>query len=193
MPRKSKITAVPIEPLTVDQGGEENVGAKTDAEQMTDVLKEVNVETQPEAPSEPVQIKAKPKRAATKKSSAKEVPFVDPEVTAESNFNEVVAEVTLPKEEVKVEAKTDAKVDCPDCGKKMSAKTLKYSHAPNCAAKKQKTTEVPVDTPRDDNAVRDVREEMIEYEVQRRMNGRRSERAARREEMVSKLIQNAFP
>ena len=32
----------------------------------------------------------------------------------------------------------DTKVACPDCGKQMSAKTLKYSHGPNCSSKKQK-------------------------------------------------------
>ena len=42
----------------------------------------------------------------------------------------VVQEEAIPK--------VDTKVACPDCGKQMSAKTLKYSHGPNCLAKKQK-------------------------------------------------------
>jgi hypothetical protein len=155
---------------------------KTDAEQMTDVIKEASAVEQPVATPEPAKAKAKPKRATAKKTVASE-----PEVTTEANLNEVTTDVTLPKE---AEAKTDAKVDCPDCGKKMSAKTLKYSHAPNCVAKKQKTADAPVK--RDESPVRNISEEMIEHEVQRRMNGRRSERIARREEMVTKLIQNAF-
>ncbi len=80
-------------------------------------------------------------------------PEPEPEVQAE-----------LPVEEVKV----DAKVECPDCGKMMSQKTLRYSHGPNCVAKKQ------------------------EKQVQRRLYGRREERATRREAMVAKLVQNAF-
>jgi hypothetical protein len=68
----------------------------------------------------------------------------------------------------------------------MSAKTLKYSHAPNCTAKKQ--AEVANTT--DDRY--DVTEAMIEQEVQKRLGNKRVERATRREEMVSKLIQDAF-
>ena len=184
MLRKNKITAVPIEPTSAEeaQSGEVTSDVKTDAEQMTDAIKEASVDEQPVATAEPAKAKAKPKRVTVKKIVASE-----PEVTTEANLNEVTAEVTLPKE---AEAKTDAKVDCPDCGKKMSAKTLKYSHAPNCVAKKQKTTDEPVN--REESPVRNITEEMIEHEVQRRMKSRRSERAARREDMTSKSIQNAF-
>ena len=188
MPRKSKITAVLIEPESVNQRVEESGDVKTDAEQMTDVLKEFSVEEQTAAAPEPAKAIAKPKRITIKKVAAVAMPIVEPVAAVEPSIDEIRATVTLPKED----AKSDVKVDCPDCGKKMSAKTLKYSHAPNCVAKKQKTAEAPTCTPRDDNATRDVSEEMIEHEVQRRMNGRRSECAARREEMVSKLIQNAF-
>jgi uncharacterized Zn finger protein (UPF0148 family) len=89
-------------------------------------------------------------------------------------------------------AKKDAKVSCPDCGKQMSAKTLKYSHVPNCTAKKQTVTppEEARKSFRDERGM--VQEDMIEYEVQQRLTNRRAERAERRQEMVNKLMQNAF-
>ena len=103
--------------------------------------------------------------------------FVEPEVEVEASLDEVVAEVTLP-----VEPKVESKVECPDCGKQMSAKTLRYSHGPNCPAKKQKGGEV------DPNVI----EEVIENEVQKRLHNSRAQRAIRRQEMVEKLMQNAF-
>ena len=81
------------------------------------------------------------------------------------------------------------KVACPDCGKQMSAKTLKYSHGPNCSSKKQKQG--------DEEGVKElieksVFEEVVEHEVQKRLHNTRACRAVRRAEMVEKLIQNAF-
>ena len=46
-------------------------------------------------------------------------------------------DVVSPKGEPEVEHK----VACPDCGKQVSAKTLKYSHGPNCVVKKQKQSQ----------------------------------------------------
>ena len=73
----------------------------------------------------------------------------------------------------------------------MSAKTLKYSHVPNCPAKKQNDAQIlpPVSHARQrDSAFEDV----IENEVQKRLQNKRTERAARREEMVQNLMKNAF-
>ena len=99
-----------------------------------------------------------------------------------------VAEQEVAEQEV-VESKVDAKVACPDCGKQMSAKTLKYSHGPNCSSKKQKQG--------DEEGVKElieksVFEEVVEHEVQKRLHNTRACRAVRRAEMVEKLIQNAF-
>ena len=81
--------------------------------------------------------------------------------------------------------KVESKVACPDCGKQMSAKTLRYSHGPNSTAKKQKPS------PRENKFKRLA--EVIENEVQTRLNNSRALHAARRQEMVEKkLIQNAF-
>ena len=52
---------------------------------------------------------------------------------------EVEEETTHPKPEVQTpvsNVKTVELVECPDCHKKMTKKTLKYSHAKNCVAKK---------------------------------------------------------
>ena len=163
MPRKAKITAVPIDAQPdqtleqVDQGE-----PKTEAEQMTDVINEVNV-------------------SESTMSNEDEAPAVQ-------------AEVVTPKQEPEQKGQ-DPKVACPDCGKKMAAKTLKYSHGPNCVINKQKQSQ-------DDNAIQ-VAEEVCLPEglgesranalLQHHMQTRaRAERATRREAMVANLMKNAF-
>ena len=161
MPRKAKITAVPVEQeqegvfthMVADQREQ-----KTDAEQMTDIINEVNTAPQSDAPSlnaEEVVVEESlpdggqiPEDAdgakgpkAKAKARAKRAPSRGPSVRLKHNVIEPEPEpepevqAELPVEEVKV----DAKVECPDCGKMMSQKTLRYSHGPNCVAKKQKT------------------------------------------------------
>ena len=185
MPRKARITAVPVEQeqqgvfahMVADQREQ-----KTDAEQMTDIINEVNTAPQSDVPQlnaeEEVTEKPKPK------ARAKRAPSRGPSVRLKHNVIETEPEpevqAELPVEEVKV----DAKVECPDCGKMMSQKTLRYSHGPNCVAKKQKTMT-------EDNT-QSVSDNWVEHEVQRRLYGRREERATRREAMVAKLVQNAF-
>ena len=190
MLRKSKITAVPLDKPEQEEGlarawtQEAETDAKTDAEQMTEIIQEVKEVAEPAPVEEPVKEKAKkatPKAKAKAKAKAEEPP-------AEVKVEEPVAEV---KEEAKTEPKSEAKVACPDCGKQMSAKTLKYSHVPNCTAKKQKNAE---NEPEEGNADHNyhISAEIIENEVQRRLSCKRAERAARREEMVNRLMQNAF-
>ena len=181
MPRKPKITAVPVE-APVEEGLAKAWGdeVKTDAQEMTELVNEIKVDDEPavtdEVESTPV---AKPK-ARAKRAPKKPVevePVVEPEPVEEP-------------QQVEQEpddgnwTKVESKVACPDCGKQMSAKTLKYSHGPNCPAKKQKQS------PREFSP--SVIEEVIENEVQKRLNNSRALRAARRQEMVQKLIQNAF-
>ena len=166
MPRKAKITAVPIDAQPdqtleqVDQGE-----PKTEAEQMTDVINEVNV-------------------SESTMSSEDEAPAVQ-------------AEVVTPKQEPEQKGQ-DPKVACPDCGKKMAAKTLKYSHGPNCVINKQKQSQ-------DDEEYAKVSQEvgpldsggrgesganaLLQHHVQTRA---RAERATRREAMVANLMKNAF-
>jgi ssDNA-binding Zn-finger/Zn-ribbon topoisomerase 1 len=195
MPRKARITAVPVE--QEQQGvSEDPVEQKTDAEQMTDIINEVNTTSQSDAPpsnaEEEVAEESLPDGGQTKgpkpkpKARAKRAPSRGPSVRLKHNVIEPEPEpepevqAELPVEEVKV----DAKVECPDCGKMMSQKTLRYSHGPNCVAKKQKTMT-------EDN-LQSASDDWVEHEVQRRLYGRREERATRREAMVAKLVQNAF-
>ena len=170
MPRKAKVQAVPVEQGEASQpeglivAGEEEV--KTEAEQLTDVINEVKAEVEEAVVPvvEPV-VEPKPKAKPKAKAKAKAVPL--PEVTPPP----VVEEAAPVIDEV-------AKASCPDCGKQMSAKTLKYSH--KCTTAKV----VPVVTSRI--------VEIVEDEVEKRFYNRRAERAARREAVVEKLMLSAF-
>jgi uncharacterized Zn-finger protein len=108
----------------------------------------------------------------------------------------------------------ESKVKCPDCGKQMSAKTLKYSHVPNCVKKKEKqnkeTEEIKSMTHVAKNLVQEIGgpncadtlnafgmlsalNSMSDKDVHRMiLQGKRAERATRREAMVQNLIKNAF-
>ena len=194
MPRKAKITAVPVDQGEQQGASEDPVEQKTDAEQMTDIINEVNTTPQSDVPqlNAEEEVAEKPKPKARAKRSPSRGPSVrlkhnviepepEPVLTLQvSDQREPEVPAELPVEEVKV----DAKVECPDCGKMMSQKTLRYSHGPNCVAKKQKTTT-------EDN-LQSASDDWVEHEVQRRLQGRREERATRREAMVAKLVQNAF-
>ena len=135
MPRKPKVTAVPVEQEPLSEGSTE---PKTDAEQMTDIINEVSVTEpillteceQPNALTAPVAPKAKAKRAPSCSPSVRKPKVIEPDVVVTPSLDEVQAEVT--------EAKAEAKVERPDCGKLMSQKTLRHSHGPNCVVKEQK-------------------------------------------------------
>jgi hypothetical protein len=144
---------------------------KTDAEQMTEILQEVKEEPKVAVSDAVVEVKPKAKRAS--RAKPKEEPVLE-EPKEE------------PKEEVKEEVKIDDKVACPDCGKQMSAKTLKYSHVANCTSKKQNTKRVITQGDDDKEA---ITEAMIEHHIRTRS---RAERATRREAMMNKLVQTAF-
>ncbi len=119
------------------------------------------------------------RRQATSRSPRVRKPKVsEPEVVVTDFLDEAQAEVVLPVEE----AKAEAKVKGPVCCKMMSQK---ISHGPNCVVKKQEqATREP--------EVQNVANDVIEYEVQLGLYGKREERAARREAMVAKFVQNAF-
>jgi hypothetical protein len=70
----------------------------------------------------------------------------------------------------------------------MAAKTLKYSHGPNCSSKKQKKGDDEVAREQIHKSV----EEVIEHEIQKRLHNTSACRAVRRQEMVEKLMQHAF-
>ena len=121
-------------------------------------------------------VEPKPKRAPRARApSRKKVKELDAEVVAvEPTLEETTVEVTVP-EEKQAPAVVKEKVACPDCGKQMSAKTLKYSHAPNCTVKQIH-----------------VKEEMLESLLEQRLSSVKQERLARKQAMVEKLISGAF-
>ena len=197
MARKAKIAAVPIDQEEEIAPQVDDDEVKNDAQHMTDIINEVNtpvlthsVEDQIETPAAPslagmqpvVETKAKAKRA----SKAKPAVVVEPEVEVTASLDEVEAVVTLP---LPGELKVDTKVACPDCGKQMSAKTLKYSHGPNCSSKKQKQWDEEESTKTD--IVRNPLTEAI-LDNWKETRCTRLARAVRRQEMVDRLIQNAF-
>ena len=95
-----------------------DVEVKTEAEQLTEVINEVKADA--EEVVEPVvkpvveTLDVKPKAKPKAKAKAKAEP--QPEVTPPPVVEAAPARVE------------DTKAACPDCGKQMSAKTLKYSH-----------------------------------------------------------------
>ena len=184
MPRKAQSVAVlvdePVEETVEQVAAPED---KTDAEEMTNVIQEIK--TVDEAVAEPV-AEPKPKRAPRGRApTRKKVTEPEPEVVAvEPTVEETTVEVAVPEEKPAPVVKD--RVACPDCGKEMSAKTLKYSHAPNCTVKKKQSDEQPAA----------VSEELIEELVQKRWdnvtNNLRQERLARKQARMEQLISGAF-
>ena len=198
MGRKAKITAIPInkEEDVSQQVHDDEV--KNDAQHMTDIINEVNAPVLAHSVEEDqidtsiVVTKAKAKRASKSKPAVVVEPVLtlqvsdQREVEVTASLDEVEAVVTLP---LPGELKVDTKVACPDCGKQMSAKTLKYSHGPNCSAKKQKQGDEEESTKTD--IVRNPLTETI-LDNWKETRCTRLARAVRRQEMVDRLIQNAF-
>ena len=185
MPRKAKITAVPVEqPEEGLASGEDE--PKPDAEQMSEIINQVSVAEPDEVPV--IQAELTAPKAKAKRVSKKEPVVTEPEVEVTSSLDEDQVDVTYPVEEIT----TVAKVECPDCGKQMSAKTLRYSHGPDCASKKQKQSLPEESRGPHEQTDQSIIEEVIENEVQKRLNASRAVRAGRRQEMVANLMQNAF-
>ena len=188
MPRKAKIVAVPVD-APVEETVEQVAAPedKTDAEEMTNVIQEIK--TVAELVAEPVAeptaeptAEPKPKRAPRGRApSRKRFKELDAEVVAvEPTVEETTVEVAVPEEKPAPVVKD--KVACPDCGKEMSAKTLKYSHAPNCTVKKKQSDEQPAA----------VSEELIDELVQRHWDNVTTNLIARKQAMMEKLISGAF-
>ena len=155
---------------------------KTDAEQMTEILQEVKEEPREAVSDAPVVVKPKAKRASRAKPKEEPVKEEQKEEAKEEPEEEA-------KEEPKEEHKGDDKVGCPDCGKQMSAKTLKYSHGPNCSSKKPKTNTDKKEEQQPTIQREEITEELIEHHIRTRT---RADRALRRETMMNKLMQTAF-
>ena len=172
------ITEVAVE----DELREAKANALPEVEE-TEVVEEVAVKPKakraPKAKKEPV-IYATPEDELRE---AKAIALPVNEVTY--TINEIEAMVDLDAiEKVQTKPKANNKVECPDCGKSMSAKTLRYSHGPNCLFKKQADKE--------EAQMNKVPEEVIEAEVQKRMSCAKAERLNRRQKQIESLVANAF-
>ena len=218
MPRKPRITAVPVEQvqpvLTLSASDQREEGLmvardeKTDAEQMTEILQEVKEEPREAVLDAPVVVKPKAKRASRAKPPVG-VPGTKEEPEKEEPKEEAKEE---PKKEAKEEHKGDDKVGCPDCGKQISAKTLKYSHGPSSSSKKQKkgddefaktlhtAKQIAHEIGGEHGANASNAFAMLEsldkvpdHVIERHIRTRqRVERATRRETMMNNLMQTAF-
>ena len=171
--RKSKVIAIPVnepEGLARAQMGDQE--PKTEAEEMTELINEVSTDEQPVAePVEEIAPKPKAKRAPRVKAKAESEP-------------EAEAVLYEPPQEAIAEPKTADKVECPDCGKQMSAKTLRYSHAANCTVRKKSQLET--------QATPSITNDILEHEVNKRLNNFREERVARRQRAIESLVAQAF-
>ena len=158
-----------------------------DAQSMDAVMNEIKdndqnevplvVEPLVEAPTEPTVMKTK--RALRAKKLPKNIEVV--EVPADNlNDNEVT---------VTIEDKPNDKVNCPNCNKQMSAKTLKYTHSFNCKSKPVQI-EQPIQHVQHKEPV--VTEEMLDQAIKKRMTNNRELRAQQRAEKMQSLIKNAF-
>jgi hypothetical protein len=182
MPRKPRITAVPVDQVQPDEGLVVAMDEKTDAEQMTEILQEVKEEPKVAVSDAVVEVKPKAKRAS--RAKPKEEPRKEEPLEVEP-----IEEQILKSPEPKEEARIDDKVACPDCGKQMSAKTLKYSHVANCVTQKQKTKTEKTYEQQYPTQVGEITEELIEHHIRTRS---RAARALRRETMMNNLVQSAF-
>ena len=183
MPRKPRITAVPVDQVQPDEGLVVAMDEKTDAEQMTEILQEVKEEPKVAVSDAVVEVKPKSKRAS--RAKPKEEPLKEEPLEVEPKEEQILTQ------EPKEEARIDDKVACPDCGKQMSAKTLKYSHVANCVTQKQKTKTEKTDEqqPVFTQGSQEISEELIEHHIRTRS---RAARALRRETMMNNLVQSAF-
>ena len=197
MPRKPRITAVPVESLPEGLVVARDVpDEKTDAEQMTEIIQEVKEEPREAVSEAPVVVKPKAKRAS--RAKPKEEPLEAEPIEEQILTQEPILTLQV-SDQREEEARIDDKVACPDCGKQMSAKTLKYSHVANCVTKKPKTkTDKTVFTQgsQDQREERqptiqkeEITEELIEHHIRTRS---RAARALRRETMMNNLMQSAF-
>ena len=136
-----------------------------------------------------------------------EIPIVEkkPRAKAKPKAKPVAEQVTEPIVEPIVEpiietpSKADKKqvelVECPDCKKKLSAKTYKYNHVHNCPAKRFTPPATdPVITRTEADIIQPTEPEIQPYDFEPVMKqlSVRELRAQKRRMMIDSLMANAF-
>ena len=197
MPRKLKVENLSELP---DSEGRNAVIEEIKAEPVEDKAPEPVVESVAEPVVESIaEPKAKPKAKAKAKAKVKKA--VEPvEEKAPEPFGELPDDLITLVDDAEVEPielhpavvaaddsktkKKDEKVVCPDCGRKVSAKTLKYTHKNNCKAFKeqqQPQQQLP-------HSAVVYQEDTLEEKMQRR----RAHRLQQKDEPIQSLIADAF-
>ena len=202
MPKVSKINVVDFNDNSII---EEEPQIKTDSEEVSAIKEEIKNEANER--TEPVKMKTK---AKAKPKNKKE------EVVEEEVKEEVKEEVSLKaKKEIKY-------VKCPRCGKSLTEKGLRYSHKcpfdkvlkepvpvpePVKEPVMQNASELKFSTlpvketvnkikkpvvKKEKPAYDEIPEEIIQQEIQRRMQNTRTARAEMRRESMKKLVSKMF-
>ena len=186
MPKKSRISAVPVDAPNTDAPIDQEE-PKTEAQEMSEVINQINSEPEVVAEAKPKKktSRSKPKAEATNdtqesSSSSAELP---PE-----QHDPVQPPADAPSSMLHPGAAVRSAVVCEFCGKSMTAKSFKYSHVFTCKSK-------PKEEPKSDSAlVAEVnkREELLYQAMCNRMANAREAKARHKEERMNKLLVNAF-
>jgi hypothetical protein len=135
-----------------------------------------------------------------------EIPIKEkkPRAKAKPKAKQVVEQVVEPIEEPLLEnvsLNTNKKqvaelVECPDCKKKLSAKTYKYNHVHNCPAKRftPPTTEPVIEQPPEADIIQPTEPEIQPYDFEPvlKQPSVRELRAQKRRMMIDSLMKDAF-
>ena len=187
MPKaKSKIIAVSLENTTLNFDDTEGVEPDFDK-----VMEDVKLDdVQPDdikSDDVKIEIPIKEKKPRAK-AKPKAKPVVEPVV-------EPIEEPLLENVQLKTEKKQAELVECPDCKKKLSAKTYKYNHVHNCPAKRftPPTTEQVI-TSTEPDIIHPSEPEIQAYDFVpvMRQPSVRELRAQKRRMMIDSLMKDAF-
>ena len=161
---------------------------KTEAQEMTEVINQIN--TEPEVVAE-----AKPKKKTSRSKPEAKAQAVTDIQASSSSSTELPPEqhepaqppADAPSSMLHPGAAVRSAVVCEFCGKSMTAKSFKYSHVFTCKSK-------PKEEPKTDSAlVAEVnkREELLYQAMCNRMASAREAKARHKEERMNKLFANA--
>ena len=186
--KKSKVTAVPLDAPAAEEAPAEPT---TDAQQMSEVINEIRAEpvAEPVVEAEPVPepVAPRPKRQPRKKAVVEPVP--EPEPVEESSASE---QVEQPQAMIHPGIVAREKVVCSNCGKSMTAKTLKYSHVHNCKAKPDEKKQTSEESAPPRLRFEEVGDVTWQDAIHRRMACAREAKAKLREERKRSLMTHAF-
>ena len=181
---KSKIIAVSLDNTTLNFDDTE--GVEPEFNKVMEDVKQDDVQPD-DVKSDDVKIEIP---IVEKKPRAKAKPKAKP--VAESVVEPIVEPVLIKEITEKKQAEL---VECPDCKKKLSAKTYKYNHVHNCPAKRftPPTTE-PVITRTEADIIQPSEPEIQPYvfEPVMKQPSVRELRAQKRRMMIDSLMANAF-